>query len=407
MTLLYSVPSAYAALVADRGNGHAGLLRLRTRRRVGRRGHARRTRRAGHRAARRARPGTDRLHRGRPRLLRQQPRPQPPRHGRPPGPRLRGGAARPRRAPGAPDGAGRGRTVGARADGDARLPEPARGDRPHPGRRLARHPGPGAPRTGRHATGTWAGPTTWRWSAASPSPRWRWRRCCAPTRRCGRSPSPPSPTSRGATRLRAFVVARRHRPHGDSGLRGRTRSAWPATRLAAFKVPRTRQLRPRRCPAPRPASSAATSSARAPGDRRHPAPATPRPHANDRTACRQSQPLLADRGFYLGPMFRQAAARHGAVSVTLDRPLDVSPELGPRPQLHRYWPIWSTSCPAGCGRPGCGPRSEVVVHKTDNVDIVLLTCAVSRIGAVPALLSPGLAGAGRRPSCSTGCTGPG
>ena len=38
------------------------------------------------------------------------------------------------------------------------------------------------------------------------------------------------------------------------------------------------------------------------------------------------------------------------------------------------------------------PSEQVVVHKTDNVDIVLLTCAVSRIGAVPVLLSPGLAG---------------
>lgn len=43
---------------------------------------------------------------------------------------------------------------------------------------------------------------------------------------------------------------------------------------------------------------------------------------------RQQQPLLADRGFYLGPMFRHAADRHGAVFVTLDRPLDVRPGLG-------------------------------------------------------------------------------
>jgi fatty-acyl-CoA synthase/benzoate-CoA ligase/fatty acid CoA ligase FadD22 len=33
------------------------------------------------------------------------------------------------------------------------------------------------------ATGTWDAPTTWRWSAGSPSPRWRWRPCCGPIRR--------------------------------------------------------------------------------------------------------------------------------------------------------------------------------------------------------------------------------
>ena len=33
---------------------------------------------------------------------------------------------------------------------------------------------------------------------------------------------------------------------------------------------------------------------------------------------------------------------------------------------------------------------RVAVYKSDNVDIALLTCALSRIGAVPALLSPSL-----------------
>lgn len=39
-------------------------------------------------------------------------------------------------------------------------------------------------------------------------------------------------------------------------------------------------------------------------------------------------PSLADRAFWLGPVFRRAADRHGAVFVTLDRPLDVSPSSG-------------------------------------------------------------------------------
>lgn len=40
---------------------------------------------------------------------------------------------------------------------------------------------------------------------------------------------------------------------------------------------------------------------------------------------------------------------------------------------------------------GVRPSEQVVVHKADNVDIMLLTCAASRIGAVPVLLSPALA----------------
>ncbi|WP_151476181.1 class I adenylate-forming enzyme family protein [Streptomyces albicerus] len=106
---------------------------------------------------------------------------------------------------------------------------------------------------------------------------------------------------------------------------------------------------------------------------------------------RQPQPLLSDRGFYLGPMFQQAAARHGAVPVTLDRPLDVNPDLG----LDLSYPVLAALVDELSGRlweAGVRPSEQVVVHKTDNVDIVLLTCAVSRIGAVPVLLSPGLQG---------------
>lgn len=106
---------------------------------------------------------------------------------------------------------------------------------------------------------------------------------------------------------------------------------------------------------------------------------------------RQQQPLLPDRGFYLGPMFRQAADRHGAAFVTLDRPLDVNPDLG----VYLSYTVLADLVDELSGRlweAGVRPSEEVVIHKSDNVDIVLLTCAVSRIGAVPALLAPALAG---------------
>ncbi|MEU5633845.1 class I adenylate-forming enzyme family protein [Streptomyces rishiriensis] len=102
-------------------------------------------------------------------------------------------------------------------------------------------------------------------------------------------------------------------------------------------------------------------------------------------------PLLADRGFYLGPLFRRGADRHGAVFVTLDRPLDTHPSLG----VHLDYRTLADLVEELSGRlwaAGVRPSERVAVHKTDNVDIVLLTCAISRIGAVPALLSPGLSG---------------
>ncbi|WP_280887507.1 AMP-binding protein [Streptomyces sp. LBL] len=102
-------------------------------------------------------------------------------------------------------------------------------------------------------------------------------------------------------------------------------------------------------------------------------------------------PLLTERGFYLGPLFRRAADRHGSVFVTLDRPLDVNPSLG----VDLSYPVLADVVEELSGQlweAGVRPSEQVAVHKTDNVDIVLLTCAVSRIGAVPVLLSPALAG---------------
>ncbi|MFD5752765.1 class I adenylate-forming enzyme family protein [Streptomyces sp. NPDC127033] len=103
------------------------------------------------------------------------------------------------------------------------------------------------------------------------------------------------------------------------------------------------------------------------------------------------QPLLSERGFSLGMMFQQAARRYGAVPVTLDRPLDVSPGAG----LDLSYPELADlvdDLSARLWAAGVRPTERVAIHKTDNVDIVVLACAVSRIGAVPALLSPGLHG---------------
>ena len=101
------------------------------------------------------------------------------------------------------------------------------------------------------------------------------------------------------------------------------------------------------------------------------------------------QKLFSGSGFYIGQMFHEAAARHGAVPVVLDRPLDVAPGTGLR---HTYRSLADL-----VGRladqlwaAGVRPASHVAIHKRDNADIALLGCAASRIGAVPVLLSPGL-----------------
>src|SRR5687767_562755 len=97
------------------------------------------------------------------------------------------------------------------------------------------------------------------------------------------------------------------------------------------------------------------------------------------------------RGFHIGDMFHQAAARHGDVPVILDRPLDVAVDEGTR---HTYSSLAGIvdRLAKQLWTAGVRARQQVAIHKTDNVDIALLACAVSRVGAVPALLSPGLDG---------------
>jgi acyl-coenzyme A synthetase/AMP-(fatty) acid ligase len=103
------------------------------------------------------------------------------------------------------------------------------------------------------------------------------------------------------------------------------------------------------------------------------------------------QRILSERGFYLGSLFERAARRHGAVAVTLDRPLDVAPDSGTD---HTYGSLADLVDDLASRFWAAGVRTgeHVAVYKTDNVDIALLACAISRVGAVPVLLSPTLDG---------------
>ncbi|MBV9844200.1 MAG: acyl-CoA synthetase [Kutzneria sp.] len=100
---------------------------------------------------------------------------------------------------------------------------------------------------------------------------------------------------------------------------------------------------------------------------------------------------IGNRGIQLGTLFERAAKRHPANVLILDHDLDVAPEAGRRMTVSeaadlvadlasRFW--------AAKVRPG----TRVVVYKSNGFDITLLACALSRIGAVPVLLSPKLDG---------------
>ncbi|MGW5348915.1 AMP-binding protein [Streptomyces sp. NPDC004031] len=86
-----------------------------------------------------------------------------------------------------------------------------------------------------------------------------------------------------------------------------------------------------------------------------------------------------------------ALARRGARTVVhLSRPLDLAPEEGLHwtiPQLADLVRDTATRLAAAGARPG----DHVAVVKRNHWDCVLLACAASRIGAVPALLSDHLA----------------
>jgi acyl-coenzyme A synthetase/AMP-(fatty) acid ligase len=104
------------------------------------------------------------------------------------------------------------------------------------------------------------------------------------------------------------------------------------------------------------------------------------------------QQLLSERGFYLGSMFEHAARRHGPIAVTLDRPLDVAANRGMNLTYQSVADIVDDLA-AQLWAAGVRTGEQVAVYKSDNFDIALLTCAISRVGAVPALLSPTLDGA--------------
>lgn len=96
-------------------------------------------------------------------------------------------------------------------------------------------------------------------------------------------------------------------------------------------------------------------------------------------------------GLFLGMLFEQASARYPDTHVELDRGLEVWPKPGQRLTYAELAELVEDAA-ARLTAAGIRQDDQVAVYKNENFDIVLLACALSRIGALPVMLSPTLDG---------------
>lgn len=100
---------------------------------------------------------------------------------------------------------------------------------------------------------------------------------------------------------------------------------------------------------------------------------------------------IGNRGLFLGAIFEQAQKRNPYQRITLDHELDVAPELGTDLTVFSC-ALLIADLASALRNLNVRPGDKVVVYKQDGFDIFLLGCAISRVGAVPIMLSPGLRG---------------
>ncbi|MFE3827918.1 class I adenylate-forming enzyme family protein [Streptomyces sp. NPDC059092] len=100
---------------------------------------------------------------------------------------------------------------------------------------------------------------------------------------------------------------------------------------------------------------------------------------------------IGNRGIRLGTLFERAASRHPANVLVLDHDLALAPDLGRRATVAEVAELVAEQA-SRLWEARVRPGEHVVVHTSDTFDITLLACAISRVGAVPVLLSPQLDG---------------
>ena len=100
---------------------------------------------------------------------------------------------------------------------------------------------------------------------------------------------------------------------------------------------------------------------------------------------------LGDHGLYLGLLPAESAKKHPDTPLWLDHDMDAAPEAG-RELTTAGLAALVEDFAGRLWAAGVRPGTHVAVYKRHNFDIHLLAVAAARIGAVPAMLSPALAG---------------
>ncbi|GAA4804397.1 class I adenylate-forming enzyme family protein [Streptomyces ziwulingensis] len=92
---------------------------------------------------------------------------------------------------------------------------------------------------------------------------------------------------------------------------------------------------------------------------------------------------------YLGVVSERAAKKYGDTPITLDHDMDAFPGTGRTFTVSEFAALVASTADR-LWAAGVRPSEHVAVHKTSSFDITVLACAVARVGAVPAMLSPHL-----------------
>lgn len=89
----------------------------------------------------------------------------------------------------------------------------------------------------------------------------------------------------------------------------------------------------------------------------------------------------------LGVLVEDAVQRHGAIALILDRPLDVAADLGCEIDYARFGAL-IVQASGWLHAAGLRAGESVAIIKRNNMDMLVLAAAASRLGAVPALIAP-------------------
>lgn len=97
------------------------------------------------------------------------------------------------------------------------------------------------------------------------------------------------------------------------------------------------------------------------------------------------------KGLSMGLMAERAAETHGRIPIYLDRPLDIDPQARHELDYVEFARLIEEMS-AALHEAGVKPWDRVAIVKRANFDMVAIAWAAARLGAIPAVLSPGLDG---------------